>query len=142
MSVSPASERRPWGLYTVIDEGPGYKVKRIEVLPGRRLSYQRHAHRAEHWMVVRGTARVTLDGCELIVDVGGTVDVPVGAAHRIEPVGEGVLVFIEIQRGSYLGEDDIARLQDDYGRATSSAWATVALEGRGDGGVRAERHRA
>jgi mannose-6-phosphate isomerase len=110
-------EERPWGSFTVLDEGAGYKVKRIEVLPARRLSYQKHSHRAEHWMVVGGAARVTLNGRELTVLTGETVDVPAGTAHRIENPGQEKLVFIEIQRGQYLGEDDIQRLQDDYGRA-------------------------
>jgi len=114
-------EERPWGNFTVIDEGDTYKVKRIEVLPHKRLSYQRHARRSEHWMVVAGFARVTLDGTEVIVNSGATVDVPVGTAHRIENVGSEMLVFIEIQRGSYLGEDDIQRLHDDFGRLTGSA---------------------
>jgi mannose-6-phosphate isomerase len=109
-------EERPWGSFTVLDEASNYKVKRIEVLPQSRLSYQRHERRAEHWMVVAGAAKVTLDGREIIVETGGVVDVPVGAAHRIENVGKEKLVFIEIQRGIYLGEDDIQRLQDDYGR--------------------------
>jgi mannose-6-phosphate isomerase len=110
-------EERPWGSYTVLDESETYKVKRIEVLPQKRLSYQKHAQRAEHWMVVAGTAKVTLDGKEITVPTGGVIDIPVAAAHRIENVADVKLVFIEIQRGSYLGEDDIQRLQDDYGRA-------------------------
>ena len=113
---SPLFDRRPWGSFTVLDEGAGYKVKRIEVLAGKRLSYQRHARRAEHWMVVAGTARVTLDGGDIVVGCGETVDIPVGAAHRIENPGTDTLVFIEIQRGDYLGEDDITRLEDDFGR--------------------------
>ena len=114
---SPLFDKRPWGSFTVLDEGPGYKVKRIEVLAGKRLSYQRHARRAEHWMVVAGTARVTLDEREIIVSLGETADIPVGAAHRIENPGEDLLIFIEIQRGDYLGEDDITRIEDDFGRA-------------------------
>jgi mannose-6-phosphate isomerase-like protein (cupin superfamily) len=114
---SPLFDRRPWGSFTVLDEGEGYKVKRIEVLPGKRLSYQRHARRAEHWMVVAGTARVTLDGGETLVRRGETVDINVGTAHRVENPGADLLVFIEIQRGDYLGEDDIVRLEDDFGRA-------------------------
>jgi mannose-6-phosphate isomerase len=110
------TEQRPWGSFTVLDESANYKVKRIEVLPQQRLSYQRHTHRAEHWMVVAGIARVTLDGRELTIPTGGIVDVPAGAAHRIENTGSEKLIFIEIQRGTYLGEDDIQRLQDDYGR--------------------------
>jgi mannose-6-phosphate isomerase-like protein (cupin superfamily) len=113
---SPHYDERPWGSFTVLDEGEGYKVKRIEVLPGKRLSYQKHAQRAEHWMVVRGTAKVTLDGEEIILKTGEVVDIPVGAAHRIENPGDVRMIFIEIQRGSYLGEDDIVRLQDDFGR--------------------------
>jgi len=119
--ASPQFEARPWGSYTVLDEGEGYKVKRIEVLPGKRLSYQKHAHRAEHWMIVNGTAKVTLDGHEIVRAVGDTVDVPIGAAHRIENTGAERLVFIEVQRGTYLGEDDIVRLQDDFGRVGSTA---------------------
>ena len=110
------SDHRPWGSFTVLDEGNGYKVKRIEVLPGKRLSYQKHAHRAEHWMVVQGNALVTLDGQEIPLSPGGTIDIPRGSAHRIKNQGMGMLVFVEIQRGNYLGEDDIARLEDDYGR--------------------------
>jgi len=109
-------DQRPWGTFTVLDEAPGYKVKRIEVLPSKRLSYQKHEKRSEHWMVVAGSAKVTLEGREITIPTGGTIDVPVGAAHRIENVGNENLVFIEIQRGTYLGEDDIQRLQDDYGR--------------------------
>jgi mannose-6-phosphate isomerase len=116
-TVSQVYDERPWGKYTVLDEGNGYKVKRIEVLPGHRLSYQRHARRAEHWMVVRGTATVVLDGNENPLSVGEVVDIPKNAAHRIENPGKELLVFIEIQRGDYLGEDDIVRLSDDFGRA-------------------------
>ena len=114
---SPLFDRRPWGSFTVLDEGEGFKVKRIEVLPGKRLSYQRHARRAEHWVVVAGAARVTLDGGERVVRLGEAVDIPVGSAHRVENPGEVLLVFIEVQRGDYLGEDDITRLEDDFGRA-------------------------
>ena len=113
---SPLYDERPWGSFTVLDVADNYKVKRIEVLPQKRLSYQRHTHRAEHWMVVAGTAKVTLDGREIMAKAGGTVDVPAGAAHHIENIGTEKLIFIEIQRGTYLGEDDIQRLQDDYGR--------------------------
>ena|SRR5215475_14166082 len=114
-------EERPWGNFTVLDEGETYKVKRIEVLAGKRLSYQKHSSRSEHWMIVAGRAKVTLDGRETIIATGGTVDIPIGAAHRIENVDDRTLVFIEIQRGSYLGEDDIQRLQDDFGRIAGSA---------------------
>jgi mannose-6-phosphate isomerase len=110
-------DERPWGNYTVLDEGEGYKVKRIEVLPGKRLSYQKHAHRGEHWMMVQGEGVVTLDGRDIRVPTGETIDIPQGAAHRIANAGAETLIFIEIQRGDYLGEDDIVRLQDDFGRA-------------------------
>jgi mannose-6-phosphate isomerase len=114
--TSPVYDERPWGNFTVLDEGADYKVKRIEVLPGKRLSYQRHFRRAEHWLTVGGRAKVTLDGADILLSAGDAIDIPVGAAHRIENVGDVRLVFIEIQRGDYLGEDDIQRLQDDYGR--------------------------
>ncbi|MFN0122100.1 MAG: phosphomannose isomerase type II C-terminal cupin domain [Blastocatellia bacterium] len=113
---SPRFDQRPWGSFTVLDDGPAWKVKRIEVLPGKRLSYQKHARRAEHWMVVSGVAHVTLDGRDILLTASETVDIPTGAAHRIENPGDETLVFIEIQHGSYFGEDDIVRLQDDYGR--------------------------
>lgn len=114
---SPTFDRRPWGTFTVLDEGDGFKVKRIEVLPGKRLSYQKHSQRAEHWVVVQGTARVTLDDKEIEVPAGEAIDISVGSAHRVENAGTELLVFIEVQRGGYLGEDDIVRLQDDFGRA-------------------------
>ena len=111
-----SSDNRPWGSWHVLDEGEGFKVKRIEVLAGKRLSYQKHAHRAEHWFVVLGTAKVTLDGEEHFKRAGEAIDIPVGAAHRVENGGEDLMVFIEVQRGDYLGEDDIVRLEDDFGR--------------------------
>ena len=111
-------DRRPWGSYTVIDEGSDYKVKRIEVLGQKRLSYQRHKFRGEHWYVVAGTGTVTLDGVDHVVKTGEAIDIPQGAAHRMANHEESLLVFIEVQRGSYLGEDDIERLQDDFGRSS------------------------
>ncbi len=113
---SPRYDERPWGSFTVLDEGSTYKVKRIEVLAQKRLSYQKHAQRAEHWMVVEGVASVVLDGREYTLSAGQTIDIPKGSAHRIGNPGNDKMVFIEIQRGAYLGEDDIERLQDDYGR--------------------------
>lgn len=110
-------EDRPWGNFTVLDECEAFKVKRIEVLPGKRLSYQKHARRAEHWFVVAGRAKVTLDGEEITLAAGRAVDIPLGAAHRVENAGDDQLVFIEVQRGDYFGEDDIERLEDDYNRA-------------------------
>lgn len=113
---NPLYDERPWGSFTVLDEGEGYKVKRIEVLPGKRLSYQKHRHRAEHWMTVQGTAKVTVDDVDHIVERGEKIDIPLGAAHRVANPGTERLIFIEIQQGDYLGEDDIIRLQDDFGR--------------------------
>lgn len=113
---SPKFDRRPWGTFTVLDEGEGFKVKRIEVLPGKRLSYQKHAQRVEHWFVVQGAAKVTLDDKEITVLAGEAIDIQIGAAHRVENAGSELLVFVEVQRGRYLGEDDIVRLQDDFGR--------------------------
>lgn len=113
---SPKYDERPWGNFTVLDEGDGFKVKRIEVLPGKRLSYQKHHHRAEHWFVIKGTAQVTLNDEIIIVESGEAIDIPLGAAHRVENQGAELVVFIEVQRGDYLGEDDIVRLQDDFGR--------------------------
>ena len=115
--TSPQFDTRPWGTFTVLDEGKGFKVKRIEVLPGKRLSYQKHSHRVEHWVVVQGTAKVTLDGADVIISAGEAIDIKTGMAHRVENPGDDTLLFIEVQRGSYLGEDDIVRLQDDFGRA-------------------------
>ena len=113
---SPKYDERPWGSFTVLDEGEGYKVKRLEVLPGKRLSYQKHAHRAEHWFVTQGVAKVTLDGKEIIVGKGESIDIALGAAHRVENPGDELMIFIEVQQGDYLGEDDIVRLEDDFGR--------------------------
>jgi mannose-6-phosphate isomerase-like protein (cupin superfamily) len=114
----PLSEARPWGSYTILDETEEFKVKRIEVLPNKRLSYQRHTKRREHWYVVRGTAKVTLNGEEILVPAGSAVDIDFEVAHRVEnPNDSGTLVFIETQTGSYFGEDDIERLEDDFGRS-------------------------
>ena len=116
-NTSPLYDERPWGSFTVLDEGENFKVKRIEVLPGKRLSYQKHAQRAEHWMVVAGAGLVTLNDVEIIVRTGETIDIPIEAKHRVENRGTEKLIFIEIQRGAYLGEDDIVRFSDDFGRA-------------------------
>src|ERR1019366_1166333 len=110
------TDQRPWGSYTVLDDKATFKVKRIEVLPGKRLSYQRHARRSEHWFIVHGTAVVTLDRERRQVLSGDAVDVPVGTAHRIENASDQLVVFVEVQHGDYFGEDDIVRLEDDYGR--------------------------
>lgn len=111
-------EKPPWGRWMILDQGPGYKVKRIEILPGRRLSYQRHFKRREYWRIVQGIALVTLEGSLIDLTEWENIEIPEGAAHRIENVGDTPLIFIEIQRGQYLEEDDILRLEDDYGRVT------------------------
>ena len=119
--ISPMSEdheERPWGFYTVLDDASHHKVKRIEVRAGRRLSYQRHARRAEHWFIVSGTAEITLDGTSFRRGPGTAIDIPTGAAHRIANLAQDALIFIEIQHGDYFGEDDIERLEDDFGRVT------------------------
>ena len=110
------TETRPWGRWTVLGEGNGYKVKRIEVNPGHRLSLQFHHHRSEHWIVVSGTARVVIGERTEDVQAQESTFVPAGTSHRIENPGPHPLIIIEVQSGSYLGEDDIIRLQDDYGR--------------------------
>jgi mannose-6-phosphate isomerase len=109
-------DERPWGSYTVLDEGDGHKVKRIEVAPGKRLSYQVHSRRSEHWFVIVGEGSVTLDGEAVAVKPGIAIDVAAGVAHRIENTGSEPIVFIEVQHGEYFGEDDIVRLEDDFGR--------------------------
>src|SRR3954471_6215945 len=113
---SPKFDQRPWGSFTVLDEGENFKVKRIEVLPGKRLSYQRHSRRAEHWYVVCGTAKVTLNGSEILVKAGQSIDIGIGDAHRVENPGSSeTMIFVEVQTGDYFGEDDIERLEDDFG---------------------------
>jgi mannose-6-phosphate isomerase-like protein (cupin superfamily) len=112
---------RPWGYYLVLHEEDGHKVKQIVVKSGSRLSLQRHRRRAEHWQVVRGEAAVTR-GKEIIrLLPGESIDIPLGALHRVESTGKENLVVIEVQMGEYLGEDDIERFEDDYGRAATSA---------------------
>lgn len=110
---------RPWGSYTVLDDDEGHKVKRLVVAPGRRLSYQSHEKRSEHWFVVGGEGAVTLEGEVLPVHSGSAVDVPRGAKHRIENTGDAELVLIEVQHGEYFGEDDIVRYEDDFGRSAA-----------------------
>lgn len=107
---------RPWGNYEQIDRGTRYQVKRITVKPGGKLSLQSHFHRAEHWVVVSGTARVTIDGVERILAENQSVYIPLGAVHRMENPGQIPLELIEVQSGSYLGEDDIVRYEDVYNR--------------------------
>jgi mannose-6-phosphate isomerase len=112
-----ATELRPWGSFTVLYEDRGYKIKRIEVKPGHRLSLQMHHHRSEHWIVVCGTAKVVCGDEEKLVYNNQSTYVPPCTAHRLENPGMIPLVLIEVQNGEYLGEDDIIRFQDDYARA-------------------------
>ena len=107
---------RPWGRYEVLQESDAHKVKCIWVHPGKRLSYQRHQKRAEHWFIVAGSARITLNGVVSDIRAGQTVDIAIGDLHRIENIGSDDVVFIEVQSGSYFGEDDIERIEDDFGR--------------------------
>jgi mannose-6-phosphate isomerase-like protein (cupin superfamily) len=109
-------DERPWGLYEVLAEGAGYKVKRIEVKPGHRLSLQMHNQRSEHWVIVSGEALVTLGDQEINRYVNEEVIIPVRTKHRVANPGKELLVFIEVQCGPYLGEDDIIRFEDDYKR--------------------------
>ena len=114
----PAFERtlRPWGWYETMTEAPGYKVKRIGVAPGQQLSLQKHHQRAEHWVGVVGAGRVTVGERTLELLPGQHIDIALGEVHRLANPGPGPLEIIEVQFGTYLGEDDIVRLQDVYGR--------------------------
>lgn len=120
-------ERRPWGSFQVLEEGADYKVKRLVVEPGQRLSLQRHRFRAEHWVVIAGNPRVQVGSRTRRLKARGTVTVPRGAWHRIENPGRVTAVIIEVQHGTYLGEDDILRRQDDYGRAPGPATRVRSL---------------
>ncbi len=113
---SHLTEYRPWGSYTRLEDGPSYRIKRITVPSGRRLSLQMHHHRSEHWVVVHGTAKVHIDGQEHLLRKGESTFVPIGAVHRLENPGLVPLEIIEVQIGEYIGEDDIVRMQDDYHR--------------------------
>ena len=111
------SEERPWGRYFVLHDEPTYKLKRIEVDPGGRLSYQYHYKRSEAWTIVVGVGTITLDGEIKDYSKGETVLIPQGVKHRIENKTSEKVVFIEVQTGSYFGEDDIVRIEDNYNRA-------------------------
>jgi mannose-1-phosphate guanylyltransferase/mannose-6-phosphate isomerase len=114
--ISHIVVNRPWGTYQTVDLGPNYQVKRITVRPGSKLSLQQHSKRAEHWVVVNGTARVTRDEDLITLRANMSISIPLGAVHRLENVGKVPLELIEVQSGGYLGEDDIVRFSDDYGR--------------------------
>jgi mannose-1-phosphate guanylyltransferase/mannose-6-phosphate isomerase len=113
---SHMTEHRPWGSFTRLEDGPSYRIKRITVPPKRRLSLQMHHHRSEHWVVVHGTAKVSVDGDERLLRKGESTFVPIGSVHRLENPGLVPLEIIEVQIGEYIGEDDIIRFQDDYQR--------------------------
>jgi mannose-1-phosphate guanylyltransferase/mannose-1-phosphate guanylyltransferase/mannose-6-phosphate isomerase len=115
-SVSHRTVSRPWGAFEVLDSGAGYAVKRLTVKPGRRLSLKKHAERAEHWIVVKGTARVTLGEDLLMLTPNMSIQIPKGTLHRVENVGSDALELIEVQSGEVLSEDDFVRVSDDYGR--------------------------
>ena len=113
---TPARVHRPWGWYQTMDLGDRFRVKRIQVAPGKQLSLQRHHHRAEHWVVVRGTAEVTRDNEIVMVRENESIYLPLGCVHRLANPGKIPVEIIEVQTGSYLEEDDIVRIQDDFGR--------------------------
>jgi mannose-6-phosphate isomerase len=108
--------QRPWGRYEILSESDSHKVKTIWVNPGKRLSYQRHEKRAEHWFIVQGDARITLNGDNFEMRAGDSIDIEIGDLHRIENIGTNDVIFIEVQTGTYFGEDDIERIEDDFGR--------------------------
>ena len=110
---------RPWGTYTVIEEGTGFKIKRIEVKPGAALSLQMHHHRSEHWVVVSGVAMVVNGARETMIHTNESTFIPAGQQHRLTNPGKTPCVMIEVQSGGYLGEDDIVRFDDQYGRVNA-----------------------
>jgi len=109
-------DHRPWGSYFVLEDAETHKVKRIEVKPKGRLSYQYHYKRSEVWTMVKGEAIVTLDGKRIPLNAGEVIEIPREAKHRIMNIGEETLIFVEVQLGTYFGEDDIVRIEDDYNR--------------------------
>ncbi|MDI6785894.1 MAG: phosphomannose isomerase type II C-terminal cupin domain [bacterium] len=109
-------DHRPWGYYVVLSDEVNHKIKRIVVYPNKRLSLQRHLHRHEHWYIIYGKAIVTLGNKQISLKAGSSIDIPTGTVHRIENISKKDMIFIEIQRGTYFGEDDIERLEDDFGR--------------------------
>tara|TARA_B100001939_G_C16937225_1_gene616611 strand:- start:628 stop:978 length:351 start_codon:yes stop_codon:yes gene_type:complete len=114
--VSIYKEERPWGIFYVIHDEINYKLKRLEVKPGKRLSYQFHDKRSEAWTFVQGKGNVTINGENRTFSVGETILIPVGTKHRVENIGKEILVIIEVQTGKYFGEDDITRIEDDFNR--------------------------
>ena len=120
-ATAPRVVYRPWGTYEAVDAGPGYQVKHITVRPGHQLSLQTHSHRAEHWVVVSGTADVVRGDDKLTLRERMSIDVPVGCLHRLGNLGPEMLHLIEVQTGPYLGEDDIVRFEDAYGRSLTGS---------------------
>jgi mannose-6-phosphate isomerase-like protein (cupin superfamily) len=116
LDAAKREDHRPWGYYKILSDEVDHKVKRIVVYPGKRLSLQRHQRRSEHWHIVCGIALATVEGKEVRLKKGDSIDIPQGATHRIENQTENNIAFIEIQSGDYFGEDDIERLEDDFGR--------------------------
>lgn len=117
LALGKQTEHRPWGSYEVLSEDrDDHKVKRITVLPGKRLSLQYHGQRREHWVIISGRAMATVGDSTLELGPSETIDIPCGAKHRIENAGSQDLIFIEVQQGDYFGEDDIVRIEDDFGR--------------------------
>ena len=111
------TETRPWGSFTILDEGKGFKVKRISVNPGHKLSLQYHHHRSEHWTVIQGEAKVTIGESTKRVKINESVYIPLKEKHALANEAEELMQVIEVGLGDYLGEDDIVRLEDRYGRA-------------------------
>ncbi len=120
------SQDRPWGSWHVIEDGQGYKVKRIVVTPGSRLSLQTHKHRSEHWVVIFGIATCQVDDDIVEAGPGQCIEVPLGARHRLANNHSEDLQIIEVQHGAYTGEDDICRHEDDFGRVDATADATAS----------------
>lgn len=114
--MSDSEGHRPWGYYEILTDEPDHQVKRVVVKPGKRLSLQSHKRRSEHWHIVSGEGLVTLDGRDIPIKTGESIDISCGAIHRMANMTDKELVFIEVQRGDYFGEDDIERFEDDFGR--------------------------
>jgi mannose-6-phosphate isomerase-like protein (cupin superfamily) len=121
LDTAKTEGRRPWGYYEVLSDSPDHKVKRIVVRPGMRLSLQRHNHRSEHWIVISGTPTAAVEGREIPLKPGESVHIPVEAKHRLSNPGTDDAVLIEVQTGTYFGEDDIERFEDDFGRLREDA---------------------
>ncbi len=117
MDLQSTLEHRPWGYYVILADEPNHKVKRVVVYPGKRLSLQRHNRRSEHWFVIYGVAQATVGEETVLLQPGDSVNIPLGALHRLENAGSQEFAIVEVQRGDYFGEDDIERFEDDFGRA-------------------------